>query len=93
MKIIWTKHASERQKDWEKKLGITKQNVEDLACAPEQIVPGDLNVLVAQTKTKNGLLRAPFIDLEGDRKILTVYWTSKVERYWGKEVKKNEDTI
>lgn len=47
MKVIWTKHAEERQKEWEKKLGITKQSVEDLVNSPEQIVPGDMEALVA----------------------------------------------
>jgi len=91
MKIIWTKHAEDRQKEWEKKLGVARQEVEDLVSNPEQIVPGDMGVLVAQTKTRNGLLRSPFIDISGDRKVLTVYWTSKIERYWKEE--KNENKI
>ena len=85
MKIIWTKHAEDRQREWEKKLGITRQKVEDLVHTPEQVVPGDLDVLVAQVRTQSGLLRAPFVAVGGDRKILTVYWTSKVDRYWKKE--------
>ncbi|HQU32172.1 MAG: DUF4258 domain-containing protein [Planctomycetia bacterium] len=86
MKILWTKHAEERQKEWEKKLGITKQAVEDLVNSPEQIVPGDMDALVAQKRVQNGLLRAPFVEMGKSRKILTVYWTSKVERYWKEEV-------
>ncbi len=82
MKIIWTLHVEGRQKEWEKKLGVTRQEVENLASNPEQIVPGDMDVLVAQTRTRNGLLRVPFIEIGVDRKILTVYWTSKVEKYW-----------
>lgn len=92
MKIIWTKHGEDRQKEWEKKLGITKQIVENSVLNPDQIVPGDMNVLVAQTKTGNGLLRIPFVEVEGNRKILTVYWTSKIEKYWKKE-SENEDKI
>ena len=91
LKIIWTIHAEDRQKEWEKKLGITRQEVEDLMSNPEQIVPGDMNVIVAQSKTRNGLLRVPFVEIEGDRKVLTVYWTSKIEKYWKEE--KNEDKI
>ncbi len=34
MKIVWTKHAEDRQNEWEKKLGITKQEVEDLLKKP-----------------------------------------------------------
>lgn len=82
MKIVWTKHAEDRQKEWEKKLGVTRKEVEDLLSNPEQVVPGDMRALVAQTKTRKGLLRVPFIERGLDRKILTVYWTSKIERYW-----------
>ena len=49
---------------------------------PEQIVPGDRGVPVAQTRKEKGLLRVPFIEMKGKRKVLTVYWTSKVEKYW-----------
>ncbi len=82
VEILWTKHAEERQKEWQKKLGITRQEVEDLVMNPVQIVPGDREAIVAQVKRGNGLLRAPFVEIEAGRKILTVYWTSKVERYW-----------
>ena len=82
MKIIWTKHAEERQKEWEKKLNITRREVEDLMNNPEQITTGDMDVLIAQSKLNNGLLRCPFIEISGYRKILTVYWTSKIEKYW-----------
>ena len=85
MKIIWTKHAEERQKEWEKKLGITQQEVEDLLRNPEQIVPGDMDAFLAQTKRSKGLLRVPFEDTGKGRKILTVYWTSKLEKYWKEE--------
>jgi hypothetical protein len=82
MKIIWTRHAAERQQEWQKKLGITHQEVEEVVMDPAQIVPGDLGALVAQTQRGKGLLRVPFVQVGGDRKILTVYWTSKVEKYW-----------
>jgi hypothetical protein len=82
VKVIWTGHAEERQKEWHKKLDITRQEVEDLLVDPEQIVPGDLGAFVAQARRGGGLLRVPFVEAEGGRKILTVYWTSKVEKYW-----------
>lgn len=85
MKIIWTKHAEERQKEWERKLRITQSEVEDLLRSPQQIVPGDMDAFVAQSKSRNGLLRVAFKDTEKGRKILTVYWTSKVEKYWKEE--------
>ena len=58
---------------------------------PGQIVPGDRDALVAQAKRGNGLLRVPFVEVEGNRKVLTVYWTSKVEKYW--KERENEDTV
>ena len=85
MKIIWTRHAEEREEEWRKKLGITRQEVEDLIRDPEQLVPGDLKALVAQAKRGNGLLRVPFVEAEGERKILTVFWTSRVGKYWREE--------
>jgi hypothetical protein len=85
MKIIWTKHAEERQKEWEKKRGVTRQEIENLLSNPDQIVPGDMTAFVAHSKRGKGLLRAPFEDTRNGRKILTVYWTSKVEKYWKEE--------
>ncbi|MCR4408481.1 MAG: DUF4258 domain-containing protein [Anaerolineae bacterium] len=85
MKIVWTRHAIQRQEEWYKKLGITRQEVEDLLRNPQQVVPGDLNALVAQARRGNGLLRIPFVEAEGELKILTIYWTSKAEKYWQEE--------
>lgn len=82
MEIRWTKHAEERQKQWEKKLGITRQEVERIVIDPEQIVPGDLGALVAQSRRGDGLLRVPYIEAGNTRRILTVYWTSRIEKYW-----------
>ncbi len=82
MKIVWTRHAEERQKAWEKVLGITREEVEDLLMDPQQVVPGDCDVFVAQGKRGKGLLRVPFIEAEGGRKIVTIYWSSKVGKYW-----------
>ncbi len=91
MKITWTKHAEERQKEWEKKLGVTREEVEVLVYNPEQIVPGDMDVLVAHARTRNKPLRVPFVEAGENRKLLTVYWTSKVEKYWKEE--RNENKI
>lgn len=82
MKIIWTFHAEERLNEWTKRFVIKKEQVENLVMNPEQIVPGHMDVLVAQGKMYNGLLRVPFKEIENNRKILTIYWTSKVEKYW-----------
>ncbi len=85
MKIIWTKHAEERQREWQIKLGITREEIEDALSKPAQIVPGDLGAWVAQCKRGDGLLRVPFVQIQDGCKILTVYWTSKVDKYWREE--------
>ena len=82
MKVVWTRHAEDRQCEWNKKLGIARQEVEDLLLHPEQVVPGDPGAFVAQCPRDNGLLRAPFVEVEEGRKTLTVYWTSRIDRYW-----------
>ena len=48
----------------------------------EQVVPGDMNVRVAQVRKHGGILRVLFVEEKGKRKVITVYWTSKVEKYW-----------
>lgn len=58
---------------------------------PEQIVPGDRDVLVAQARRGNGLLRVLFVEVKGKRKIVTMYWTSKVQKYWKEG--QDEDTV
>jgi len=82
MKIIWTFHAEERQKEWHKSIGVTREEIESLVMNPGQVVPGHMDVRVAQGKMHNGLLRVPFKEVGKDRKVLTVYWTSKIEKYW-----------
>jgi len=91
MKIIWTRHAEERLNQWNIKLGITKQEVEETLRNPEQVVLGAYEVLIAQSRRGNGLLRIPYKALNGIRKVLTLYWTNKVVKYRRKW--KNEDKI
>jgi hypothetical protein len=50
--------------------------------SPDQVVPGDLSTLVAQSQWRGGLLRVPFIETGDGRKVLTGYWTSRMRRYW-----------
>lgn len=82
MKFVWTNHALERQKQWQIILGITRDEVEAVVENPEQIVKGDLDIFVAQSKRGNGILRVPFINIKDGKKIITLYWTSKIEKYW-----------
>jgi len=90
VRIIWTRHAEERQKEWEKKLRITRDEVEGLINSPAQVVSGDMGILVAQEKTRDGLLRVPFVRTGDSLRIITVYWTSRIERYWEA---KSEDKV
>jgi len=85
MNVVWTKHAEERLKEWGKKLGITQPEIEFLLRNPQQIAPGDMDALVAQSKSHGGLWRIPFKNIKKGRKILTIYWTSKIEKYWKEE--------
>jgi len=66
-------------------LGITRDEVERVVREPAQIVPGDLGALVAQAKHGNGLLRVPFVEIKEQRRILTIYWTGKIDKYWREE--------
>jgi len=81
MQIVWTKHAQERQQQWEERLRITREEVEAAVTNPQQIIVED-DVLVAQIKRGNGLLRVPFVEIGKTRRILALYWTNQVKRYW-----------
>ncbi len=79
MNIIWTKHGEEQQQQWQQKRSdITREAV---LSYPEQIVPEN-DVLVAQSKFGTGLLRVVYIELGNSKRIITLYWTSQVKRYW-----------
>ena len=82
MECLWTRHAEERQQEWQTKLGVTREEVEEVRRHPEQIVAGDQSALIAQSRRVDGLLRVPFLSGGEDRKILTVYWTSRIGRDW-----------
>lgn len=81
MQIFWTKHAEERQQQWQQRLGITREEVEVVVNHPQQIVIED-EISIAQARRGNGLLRIPFVDVAGTRRIITLYWTNQVTRYW-----------
>jgi hypothetical protein len=84
MKIIWTLHAEERQQQWEQRLGITRQVVELALLNPGQVVIED-NVKIAQSRYGKGLLRIVFAEVGTTHRILTLYWTNQVRRYWQEE--------
>ncbi|MGD1903620.1 MAG: DUF4258 domain-containing protein [Geitlerinemataceae cyanobacterium] len=86
MKIQWTRHAEERQRQWQQRLGITADDVESVLTDPEEVVPeGD--VLVAQSRYGDGLLRVVFAEVGSATRIITLYWTNQVKRYWQGETR------
>jgi hypothetical protein len=85
--IVWTKHAEERQQQWNDRLAITKEEIEAVLQNPQQVISED-DVFVAQTKRGNGLLRVVFVEIGGAYRVLTLYWTNQIKRYWQEE--KNE---
>jgi hypothetical protein len=91
MECVWTRHAEERQQKWQTKLGVMREEVEEVLRHPGQLVAGDQGALIAQSRRSGGLLRIPFLSVGEDRKILTVYWTSRIERYWKDQ--QHENTV
>ena len=81
MRIIWTKHAEERQQKWQQKLDITREEIEAILTSTQQIITED-NALIAQSIQGNGLLRIVFANLGDTKKIITLYWTNTISRYW-----------
>ena len=82
MKVIWTGHAKRRLLEWSKRRGLTQEQVEAVVRSPGQTVLGHADLWVAQSRVGDGLLRAPFFEVEDGRTIVTVYWTSQIRRYW-----------
>lgn len=82
MKVVWTDHARVRQGAWEERLGISASTVERVARSPEQVVPGRGRARVTQARWQHGLIRVIFVDHGEERRLITVYWTSQVDRYW-----------
>jgi len=82
MNVAWTEHAEHRLLEWSRRRGITREQVEDTVVTPAQIVPGHAGLYIAQSRMGPGLLRVPFFEVEDSRTIVTVYWTSQINRYW-----------
>ncbi len=65
--------------------GHTRLDVEQVIISPDQAVTGDLGIIVAQSRKGDGLLRIPYRATEEGLKVLTLYWTSKIDKYWEKD--------
>ncbi|MCU0569515.1 MAG: DUF4258 domain-containing protein [Oculatellaceae cyanobacterium Prado106] len=72
MQIVWSKHAEERQQQWQQRFNITREEIEATLLNPQQIVIED-DVLVAQSKRGEGLLRVVFVEIGNTKRILTLY--------------------
>ena len=80
-KIIWTRHAEERQKQWELKIGISREEAERALENPREVVAGEGGLMIAQSPRGRGLLRIVFKASQESQAIVTIYWTSKMEKY------------
>jgi len=84
MQIVWTRHPEERQQQWHQRLEITSEEVEMVLMNPQQVMVED-DVLVAQSRRGEGLLRVIFVEIGNTKRILLFYWTNQVNRYWQEE--------
>ena len=65
---------------------IKREDVLDTVKSPEQTLLGKKGRKIAQKKLdrngEKGLLRVIFEEKGGTNFVITVYWTSKIEKYW-----------
>jgi hypothetical protein len=60
MECLWTKQAEERQKEWQTKLGVTREEVEEVLRYSGQIVAGDQSALRPNREETTGSYVSPF---------------------------------
>ena len=82
MKIQYTKHAEATLEERD----IAKETVEELIIKPQQVIKGKGNKQIVQgimnRANQEFLLRVVYIEAEGTTKVITAYWTSKIDKYW-----------
>ena len=76
----FSKHAREEMA----KRGIGLSEVEAVVQSPEQMVPGDDGCTVYQSKIRGGhlLLRVVIDERVDPARIVTIYQTSRIAKYW-----------
>jgi len=79
--IIWTRHAEERLRQWQMRFDLSGSDVELCVLNPEQVVQEE-DAQVTQSRYEGGLLRVVYADVSFTRRIITLYWTNQVSRYW-----------
>jgi len=82
MKLQYTKHAEATLEERE----IAKETVEELIRDPQQVIKGKGNKQIVQgimnRANQEFLLRVVYIEAAGTTKVITAYWTSKIDKYW-----------
>ena len=82
MKIHYTKHAEATLEERE----ISNETVEELIKNPQQVIKGKAEKQIVQGIMKRAnqefLLRVVYVEVEGTTKVITAYWTSKIDKYW-----------
>ena len=87
MKIILLRHAKEQCKE----RGIEENIIEETVLNPDQIIEEKEGRKIAQKKIfdeekkKNYLVRVIFKEENNKRTVITLYKTSKVQKYWRSE--------
>jgi len=86
-RVILTSHARFEAK----RRAISTKLIRKVASKPEQLIKGRKKKWIAQSKyfdeleQQTMLLRVIFEETKDVRKIITVYKTSKIDKYWKKE--------
>jgi len=82
MKVKYTKHALVSLEE----RGIKKNIVEETLKTPGQVIKGGANRETAQSifkrDDKDFLFRVIYTKKEDSIKVITAYWTSKIDKYW-----------
>jgi len=70
---------------WEER-EIAKETVEELIRDPQQVIKGKGNKQIVQgimnRANQEFLLRVVYIEAAETTKVITAYWTSKIDKYW-----------
>ncbi len=87
LKIIFTEHAREQLRERK----ISQELVEEVLKDPEQVVQDAEGNPIAQSRYfdkeegKEMLLRVFYREEQGTRRVITVYKTSRIRKYWKQE--------
>ncbi len=81
-KVEFTRYAGLQMRERE----IKREDILDTLRLPGQILSGRKGRKTAQKKIdrggKKGLLRVIFEEKDDTKIVVTVYWTSKIKKYW-----------